>query len=282
MSVIGKEIKKYRTAKGITQEELGQLVGVSTQAVSKWEHGGTPDVELLPQLAQILGVSIDALFGIEEESMAVSLARQICQMPIEEAYRYAFKICWAIEVGLTQDITMFDDVFFALIDNSAITTDKSDYFAKILTDGGVADTRLTQDFHHFFLMVEPKEGLKNKLADPETLRKVFEVFANEKLLRIIFYMYSRLNTPIATSLISKNTGLDSSEVDHCMDILCKNNLATRNVIATADGEMYSYMYHQESSVIPFLCFADEIAKKDFRDLLWNVARTKPFLYSTDS
>lgn len=35
MSVIGKQIKKYRTQKGYTQEQLGQLLGVTTQAVSK-------------------------------------------------------------------------------------------------------------------------------------------------------------------------------------------------------------------------------------------------------
>ena len=43
MSVIGKQIKRYRTQKGLTQEQLGQLLGVTTQAVSKWERGGTPD-----------------------------------------------------------------------------------------------------------------------------------------------------------------------------------------------------------------------------------------------
>ena len=48
MSVIGQHIKKYRTARGITQEQLGQLVGVSTQAVSKWECGGTPDAQTRP------------------------------------------------------------------------------------------------------------------------------------------------------------------------------------------------------------------------------------------
>ena len=50
MSVLGIQIKKYRTAKGITQEQLGQLVGVTTQAVSKWERGGVPDAELLAGL----------------------------------------------------------------------------------------------------------------------------------------------------------------------------------------------------------------------------------------
>lgn len=275
MSVIGKQIKKYRTLKGITQEQLGQLVGVTTQVVSKWECGGTPDAELLPRLSQVLSVSIDALFGREEQSFTASLARKICQMPNEEAYRYAFSICWAIEIGLMQDISMLDDFLNIFVEHSAITADKTDYFGKVMQDGGVATARLSPDFHHFFLMVEPQSSIKDKLSDMETLRRVFQIFADKKLLRLIFYMYSRLNTPIATSLISKNTGIDMNEVDRCMEILCKNNLATRSVVATADGEIYSYMFNQESSVIPLLCFADEIAKKDYRDFIWSFDRTKP-------
>ncbi|MBQ1239984.1 MAG: helix-turn-helix transcriptional regulator, partial [Ruminococcus sp.] len=43
MSAIGEKIKKYRNQKKYTQEYLGNLIGVTTQAVSKWERGGTPD-----------------------------------------------------------------------------------------------------------------------------------------------------------------------------------------------------------------------------------------------
>ena len=56
MSIIGKQIKKFRTEKGITQEQLGEQLCVTTQAVSRWEWGGTPDAELLPELARILDV----------------------------------------------------------------------------------------------------------------------------------------------------------------------------------------------------------------------------------
>ncbi len=117
MSVIGKQIKKYRTQKGLTQEQLGQLLGVTTQAVSKWERGGTPDAELLPDISQALGVSIDAL-------LTASLALQICQMKNENAYRYAFRICRAIEIGFMQDISALDDFLNKFIGRLAITTDK--------------------------------------------------------------------------------------------------------------------------------------------------------------
>ena len=56
-------LKKLRKEKGLTQEELAESVGVSAQAVSKWELGSLPDAALLPVIADVLGVSIDEMFG---------------------------------------------------------------------------------------------------------------------------------------------------------------------------------------------------------------------------
>ena len=59
---IGLTIAKLRKAKGVTQDDLAKFVGVSAQAVSKWENGGVPDTELLPKIADYFKVSIDCLF----------------------------------------------------------------------------------------------------------------------------------------------------------------------------------------------------------------------------
>lgn len=60
---IGNKIKVLRKEKGVTQEELANSVGVSFQAVSKWENNiALPDITLLPMLAEYFGVSMDELF----------------------------------------------------------------------------------------------------------------------------------------------------------------------------------------------------------------------------
>lgn len=70
---IGENIKRLRSARQITQEQLSVSMGVSCAAVSKWERGETlPDISLLPLLAHYFSVSIDELMGydaarIEEE-----------------------------------------------------------------------------------------------------------------------------------------------------------------------------------------------------------------------
>jgi len=59
---IGNRISKFRKAKGLTQEALANLMGVSSQAVSKWETDAScPDIAALPQLCRILGITADEL-----------------------------------------------------------------------------------------------------------------------------------------------------------------------------------------------------------------------------
>ena len=59
-------IVKHRKALGLTQEALAQKLGVTNQAVSKWESGQScPDLALLPGLADLFGVTLDELFGRE-------------------------------------------------------------------------------------------------------------------------------------------------------------------------------------------------------------------------
>jgi DNA-binding XRE family transcriptional regulator len=56
-------IAEYRRRAGLTQQEVGRRLGVSCQAVSKWEQGRScPDIMLLPDIARLFGVTIDALF----------------------------------------------------------------------------------------------------------------------------------------------------------------------------------------------------------------------------
>ncbi|AFL99332.1 Helix-turn-helix protein [Desulfitobacterium dehalogenans ATCC 51507] len=61
---LAKNICRYRKEKGFTQEELSRKLGVTFQAVSKWETAQTlPDITLLPRLSQVLDISIDKLLG---------------------------------------------------------------------------------------------------------------------------------------------------------------------------------------------------------------------------
>ena len=72
--MIGDKLKKLRRNRDLTQEEVAAHIGISYQAISKWERGdGYPDITMLPTLANYFGVSVDELIGMDEISSAQRL-----------------------------------------------------------------------------------------------------------------------------------------------------------------------------------------------------------------
>ena len=80
---IGNRITKYRKTKKLTQEGLAEQLGVSSQAVSKWENDlSCPDISLLPKLCSVLGISTDELLmGRSDEVRLVPVEQR---KPLEE------------------------------------------------------------------------------------------------------------------------------------------------------------------------------------------------------
>lgn len=69
---IGNRIQKFRKEKGLTQEELAAKLGLSSQAVSKWENDAScPDIGLLPRICQLLEVTADELLSGRTETVKV-------------------------------------------------------------------------------------------------------------------------------------------------------------------------------------------------------------------
>lgn len=77
---IGNKIKELRKQRGITQEQLADSIGISFQAVSKWENNiALPDITLAPILASYFGVSMDELFDYDSEKIqdhALAIAKE--------------------------------------------------------------------------------------------------------------------------------------------------------------------------------------------------------------
>ena len=65
---VGENIRRNRLERNLTQEEVAAHLGISFQAISKWERGdGYPDIEMLPSLANYFGISIDELLGVSKQ-----------------------------------------------------------------------------------------------------------------------------------------------------------------------------------------------------------------------
>lgn len=73
---IGDNLKQLRLKKGLTQEQLADVFGVSAQAVSRWENSTSyPDITLLPGLAIYFNTSVDAIVGMDEIRKEETLRR---------------------------------------------------------------------------------------------------------------------------------------------------------------------------------------------------------------
>lgn len=90
---INENLKKLRAKTNVTQEKLAAYLGVSFQAVSRWENGiAYPDIELLPEIARFFGVSLDELMGGENsekdaEERAIRIINDLRSAGKEETLR---------------------------------------------------------------------------------------------------------------------------------------------------------------------------------------------------
>lgn len=76
---LGKQIKSLRLKRSITQEQLAQKLGVTSQAVCKWEKDNSmPDIALLPEISALFGVTIDELFGLNEAIHFQRIDNMLC------------------------------------------------------------------------------------------------------------------------------------------------------------------------------------------------------------
>ena len=107
--ILGNKIAYYRKKLSITQDALAQQLGVTNQAVSKWESDQCcPDVMLLPKIADVFSVTIDELFGREQQQKRFSSAnewpddnilrvfmyvgnRLVGSGPVKEGYQYKYE-----------------------------------------------------------------------------------------------------------------------------------------------------------------------------------------------
>ena len=112
---LGEQIKAFRRKDGRTQEELANALGVTAQAVSRWEKGICyPDMELMPSMANYFGVSIDELFGYSNQRThrINALAEQILQMNDENN---------GIDVSMDQCIHMAREALIEFPENEKLT-----------------------------------------------------------------------------------------------------------------------------------------------------------------
>ncbi len=115
----GEKLQELREKNGMTQKELAERLGITPQAISKWERGaGLPDVTLFPIIARVFNISVSLLFGEDNDREAT--ATTFMGMPLiasrENVYCYSDKTVKAE----TDDIITFEDGSTADLKNKTV------------------------------------------------------------------------------------------------------------------------------------------------------------------
>lgn len=271
-SIIGTQITKFRKAAGITQEELGKAVGVSTQAVSRWENGGAPDVTLLPAIADKLAVSIDALFGredIEKTDMCELAGKWFLSLPKEERYAQLNRLIWAA-IRSPYDLLTQDYVSQCIepTTGSLITSN-------IRTENGIYCGVNAEDMTFSIVCPEPESGYKAYFGDNEQYRKLFSALAVPGCLEVLIYMLGQNKQFASAELLSKETGIEVNQVEHILETMSCFVVESLGV-ETLNGTLKGYGICDTAAYVPFLYLARYLMEE--KTHFYNIGdREKPML-----
>lgn len=144
---LNEQIARLRKKKNMTQEKFASLLGVSNQAVSKWEAGACcPDIQLLPAIAQCFGVSIDALFTSNDyESRSRLMHQYACSDRDEDFAAAADAYEKVIQTGnaMTKDLQDYALLFRR---RGVVSTNK----AEKLYENAISFGERTRDESYYF------------------------------------------------------------------------------------------------------------------------------------
>lgn len=252
-------IKRLRQEKNLTQEQLAAKLGISAQAVSKWETSETyPDGTLLVPLAQELDVSLDVLFDNNSVSMADISSRimsLIYNTKVKERFNVARDICWQIERGLFNCCMEIEKGY----DPNDIKNTKSASY--ILENEGF--TMVSNGKEPFFAVFpQPEEGFGHFLEVKEELRKIFEALSHKDVVNALIYLYQEGRDYVfESSVLAKECEIGNDQIDAVLEDLRMLKVVWGQEV-TINGKKRMLYYSRPSHIlVAIFLIAREIGYK---------------------
>ena len=273
MSLSG-NIKRLRLEKNLTQEQLATKLGVSAQAVSKWETSETyPDGALLVPLANELEVSLDELFGNETVTMAdISgrIVKLIHNTEAKERFNVARDIGWQIERGLFNCHMEIGKRY----DPNEIKNQKNASY--ILDDNGF--TIVSNGKEPFFsVFPQPAEGYGHFLNDKDDLQKIFAALSHTDTMNALIYLYQKNeNYVFESAVLQRDCEIANDQINAVIDDLLTLKLIWKQEL-TINGEGRVLYYSRPShKLLAVLLMTREIGYKGAYSLQSHIRNT-PFI-----
>lgn len=246
-SIIGEQIAKFRKTKGLTQRELGEAIGVSSSAVSQWESGGTPDISLLPALSDVLGVTIDSLFGREEarrEDMAEAVGKYLSSLPAEKRLSEFISLAQkAMIMGCVDQI------------NDIVDFDKRGGKADYISPDGLASAVYSGGVSFICAAISESAGLGGLVECNERVSALFAALSVDGALGILSCLYSQAPKYRTAGVLAKLCGISAEAAEYILKKLSELNLTQQLQLETENGAVNAYSITSGSAAIPLLIAA---------------------------
>ncbi|MBD5081873.1 MAG: helix-turn-helix domain-containing protein [Ruminococcaceae bacterium] len=245
-------LKEIRKKKGITQEQLADAVGVSAQAVSKWEMNGYPDASLLPVIADFLEVTIDELFGnpIDKADTLNEVVKYIMEKPYKERLQYGMYVCRAIGLGMTNT----EEGYWGITDN-AFNDPNLDLYSEFTSAEGFFQSRLCESLQYFLIMPEPKNGYDDVLKYDEKYVKLFKFLGKPDVLRAMYYLAGIsgwVYVNVGSLANSLNISVERSK--EILEEMAELGLVSCRRLNSERGEEKIYQSDLENNFVSFMTF----------------------------
>lgn len=290
---IGENIARLRRETGLTQEQLGNLVSVSAQAVSKWEKGGLPDAELLPAIADALHVTVDTLFGRENAKgadMKDAFFHWYMRIPMEKRQYELFKLLLLVQnspVKTNRNAATDETDEMDVRKSLPIQNSSGFYFengekipvwlrSQFVDDYGMRMSVPAEDCPLFLVLSEPEGGYRQNLLDPETYKKLFTALSHEGSMELLYFLYSRPIQCYSAGALAKACGIAESRLMPGLEAMSEIKLLTRRSVVEVDGEHSVYTLNENPGFVPFLLFARWMLEGPGYIWSWTT-RSKPIL-----
>ena len=273
MSLSG-NIKRLRLEKNLTQEQLATKLGVSAQAVSKWETSETyPDGALLVPLANELEVSLDELFGNETVTMAdISgrIVKLLHNTEAKERFNVARDIGWQIERGLFNCRMEIGKRY----DPNEIKNQKNASY--ILDDNGF--TIVSNGKEPFFsVFPQPAEGYGHFLNDKKDLQEIFAALSHESTMNALIYLYHKPeNYLFEKEVLERDCAIQKEQLENVLDDLLTLKVIWMQKLTINGDERMLFYSRPNHNLLALFIMARQIGYKGAYSLQSHIRNT-PFI-----
>lgn len=238
-TVFSSQLQRLRKEHNVTQETLSAHLGVSPQAVSKWENGSYPDGDLLPKIADFFGVSIDYLYGRakEDSSVVQQMIDELRKIVYDSEdgtkkfFEQALDYAWAIQTASWKNNKYF-------YDRPEISDTDSITVSEVNHKSGFTYMRLNKDLEYFFLVKQPKEGFAKRLKITDETAELFAFLGDKTNLKILQYMLTfKWQEAVRAKTIAKLLNIPLEKAEKALDFLCKfNGMFSKGSIINEDNK----------------------------------------------